>query len=180
MGVGKKILALGVATVMVGCAVPEARAPYWVNKIAFDEQLTKDLIADGEGSLQGTAFMRQAGGGVVTCAGFEAKISPVTPYSSERLGFIYGAAPTVGEVLLAPYSVATSGYVFAIDPPEFQKLVKKTICDAQGNFAFEGIKDGNYFVNAGVAWRVGSVQGGALITQVQVKNGKAQRVILSR
>lgn len=163
-----------------GCAAPEAPRSVYQIDVPFDEARTKELNADGDANVRGTAFMRQRGGGVVTCAGSAVSLLPATSYAAERMRFIYGMPPAIGEIKTIEAWTVNGDAIFDPDPPGYSQHMRKTVCDAQGAFEFEKVKDGTYFVVTSVVWQVSTVQGGFIATQVQVRDGKAARVIISK
>lgn len=175
-------LALFAATsaFLVGCvSTGPARQTINVNE-PFDAAVAMEMIADGDGRLNGAAFLRQQGGGVVTCAGNQVRLLPATGYALERMAGIYGNPFSLGEVkYVGVYSPRVNAVVLP-DPDEYSRISRSTTCDAQGNFEFQGIKDGRYFVATHVVWRVRSEEGGALASLISVKNGKAAKVIMSK
>jgi hypothetical protein len=116
--------------------------------------------------------MRQQGGGVVTCAGQPAWLIPATNYAIERLGYIYGGGESGANRF--------QGFLFSPDPSEYRSSMRSTKCDAQGNFAFEEVADGEYFVTTSVQWVVNyAQQGGNLMQRLRVGNGKIANVVMS-
>lgn len=59
--------------------------------VPFDPNQGRCILSRGSSTIQGQAFLRQAGGGVVTCAGEEVSLLPATPYQVERMTIIYGS-----------------------------------------------------------------------------------------
>lgn len=118
----------------------------------------------GDGAIEGQAFLRQQGGGVVTCAGDEVLIFPATPSMQRMVARIRAERSRVD--LSASPSYARGG--------------RKTICDAQGNFRVDGLPPGEWFVNTDVIWTVGYYQqGGGLIGRVTVPPGGVGKVYLT-
>ena len=119
--------------------------------------------------------MRQAGGGVVTCAGRQIVMIPATAYANERTLAVYGNTQR-GSI-----SIASQRVEFTPDIPEYQALRQSRICDAQGYFKFEEIPDGEYFLVTAITWLAGTnnYQGGGLMQRVEVKGGKTADVVLS-
>ncbi len=93
---------------------------------------------------------------------------------------LYGAAPTVGETRAIPYIQATQKTIFLPDEPAYREAMKSTTCDAQGNFEFSALKDGDYYIVTAVIWRVRGYEGGLVSTRATVRNGKSARLIMTR
>jgi len=141
----------------------------------FDETSTSAQLRPGSNSIKGSALFRQQGGGVVTCAGFPIHLFPATSYSRERIAAIYGSAEGGLSPVYAPQPI------FNPDPAAYKTLIKETRCDAQGFFKFENLADGDYYIQSGIAWRVGyAVQGGTITSPVTVKNSEIKDIVLAR
>lgn len=174
------IAAVAVA-LLAGCAVQPTEMRYNITA-QYDHEAARAAMAPGDGSISGTAFMRQRGGGVVTCAGQDVHLLANTEYARQRLSHIYGHAPVTNEVVAQDARVAMSRqYIFNPDVPEYKADQRTTKCDEQGEFAFDSAKDGEYFIVTGVLWEVGAMrQGGVMVTKVIVSGRKSQRAIMSR
>lgn len=117
--------------------------------------------------------MKQRGGGVVTCAGNTVTLIPATDYAGARMLNIYGS--TQGGVNSNPKPPR-----FSPDSPEYRSMVKTTRCDAQGNFNFDRVADGDFYVQTFVAWEVaGRAQGGNLMQRASVRGGQIVSVVLA-
>ena len=138
------------------CAAPQ---PVQMQS-TFDAELHKPFIQDGTGSIKGQGFLRQQGGGVVTCAGNPATMYPATQFFKEAVSILAaGREPQQGTNLNEGYG----------------KLLKTSQCDAQGNFTFTGLPAGNWLVLTEVVWVIGHQrQGGVLMREVTVGDGEAQ------
>ena len=76
-----------------------------------------------------------------------------------------------------------SAYRFNPDPPEYSADVKVQKCDAQGDFVFERVADGDFFVVTQITWETGtssSYQGGNLMQRVSVSGGKSVSIVLAQ
>ena len=82
------IILIGVLALMVGCVTAPQKV---VLNSRFDAEQTQEMLLKGDNTITGSALIRQQGGGVVTCAGNEVWLAPVTPYSTERVKHIYGS-----------------------------------------------------------------------------------------
>lgn len=168
------------AFLLAGCVTPgSVQQTIKVNE-PFDKVEAAEMISQGNGSLSGTAFMRQQGGGVVTCAGNEVRLLPATKYALERMAAIYGNPFVRDEVKYVNVYSPRLRAVFQPNPAEYNQHSRITTCDAQGNFEFQDVKDGRYFVISQVIWKVRMDEGGALASLIAVQNGKANRIIMSK
>jgi hypothetical protein len=140
--------------------------PFDASEAAFSQQ-------PGTGVVSGQGFLRQNGGGVVTCAGSDVRLIPVTRYSTARMQMIFRNTE-------AGYGPALSMTAPEDPPVEYVRQTRQATCDAQGNFRFEGLPPGEYFVTTRVQWMVGyATQGGTLMRRVTVAPGQSQSVMLT-
>lgn len=161
------LLAVGLLS---GCAMTARQVPL---SSTFDTHEARALIQPGSNTVSGSALMRQAGGGVVTCAGLNVLLIPKTAYAAERVQAIYGN-------IERGYRSIGQQIKFSPDLMEYQELTKKTMCDAQGRFEFGNVADGDFFTVTSITWKAGhSSQGGVLMQAVSVHGGEHKRIVLS-
>jgi hypothetical protein len=131
--------------------------------IKFDADTHNPYMQKGKNTIKGQGFLRQQGGGVVTCAGEDVNLLPATPYFRELLIIYKSGKKPMGDI-----------------DPSFKTIRRQTKADAQGNFTFTDLPDGNWFVSTKVRWIVaGERQGGGLIKEVRVSNGETKQVLLT-
>jgi hypothetical protein len=141
-------------------------------KTPFDEALTRHQLRPGSARIEGSAFLRQQGGGVVTCAGYPILLIPVTPYSRERMSYKLQTDPILDEIHIIRESENREfERTFTPYYPLYDDLVKTAVCNAQGEFVFDGLASGEYFIKARVVWRVGDYQGGVMYAKVKAVEG---------
>lgn len=171
----KRLLLAGVAALTTGCAVappPTAPSVYPIHA-PFDEREARTMLERGTNTIKGNGFARQRGGGVVTCAGSTVFLVPATGYARERFRNMYGNEEG------GPLRISGS-YRFEPDPPQYRQLTRVTKCDAQGDFQFDQVADGDFYVVTGVVWQVGySPQGGQVMQRVSVKDGQIATAVLA-
>ncbi|TSD85661.1 hypothetical protein FFK22_026240 [Mycobacterium sp. KBS0706] len=133
----------------------------------FDPAAYDAFKGTGTGSVAGQAFLRQQGGGVVTCAGAKVMALPTTAYTTELIeAGKYRSRFDLGDPQAQPVLTAVK---------------KEGICDAQGNFKLTGLKPGNWIVFTEVSWSVGyNAQGGLVSAPVAIVDGQTANVIISR
>lgn len=169
----KKIFMVIGVLALTGCAgiIPEPLK----QTTTFNVDQAKRLMQDGKSTISGTAFIRQSGGGIVTCAGLDVRLIPVTEYTTERMKYLYGESieTSVG-ILDNPFKKTP------VLDSEAAKLVKTTVCNKDGEFVFNNIVDGDFYLVATVVWNVGNLpQGGALGKRVNIKTGETKSVMLT-
>lgn len=166
----RKLLSIAVAlTALAGCAgVPTT----YTTTTPFDLAETTALLADGSSSISGNAFMRQNGGGVVTCAGSKVFLIPGTAYATERIRLIYGNVDA---------GQTRQRTTFTPDQPAYERLTKTTTCDSLGNFQFDNISDGDFFVITEVRWMVGpyNTQGAAMMKAVKASKKQQVKIVMA-
>ena len=139
---------------------------------SFNPDETTSLLADGKNTINGNAFMRQNGGGVVTCAGATVALIPATEYAAERITAIYGNSFE---------GISRKNVIFKPEPIGYEKFRKTTTCDSLGNFQFESVADGEFFVITRVTWMVGNYnpQGALMMKSVKVTNKQTLKVVMA-
>lgn len=175
----KKLLLCALSSlVLVGCAAKTVTL-----KSTFNEAQAKQLLSNGNNQITGSAFVRQNGGNVVTCAGQTVNLIPSTDFTKERMGYIYNST----EKGFVPFNMFNELPVpkFANEPSNYKSYSRQTVCDAQGNFNFDKLANGDFYIVSIVRWDIGNAsmdfgarQGGALMQKVSVSNGETKKVLL--
>lgn len=169
----KKLITMALTAIALsacGPATVKINAP-------FDENQAKAMLAPGKNQVSGSALIRQAGGGIVTCAGNMVLLMPVTEYAKQWARHVYGTdqngyRPTAGR-----------GIEFE-GADTFFKNVKSTNCDVEGKFTFQNIADGEFFVFTKINWTVQDqfgpvIQGGSIMRRIALSNGEKVETVLS-
>lgn len=163
------VLYLAIAFFAGACA-PQQQTIYLTSKFNPDE--AEFILNEGDGTILGQAFLRQRGGGVVTCAGSNVLLIPRTKYAEERMRALYGT--TDGGVNYG------ANPKFIPDSFDYSELTRTAQCDAQGNFEFSNVPSGRFFVATYVVWEVANVpQGGAVMKPVELQPGQRMSVLLT-
>lgn len=170
----KNVIAIAMAGLLLaGCASQSKVRTVQLSQ-AFDTTEAQRLLQPGVNIVQGSALIRQQGGGVVTCAGLQVRLVPKTAYADERVRAIYGNN-TKG---FTPIHLAQ--IAFTPDHPGYLQYTKEKLCDAQGNFQFNDVADGDFYLVSQISWVVAQrSQGGSLMQSISVRNGQALQVVLS-
>ena len=170
------VLAAVVLALLAGCT--SQKLPL---SSSFDAEQARLMLREGTGSIRGSALWRQRAGGVVTCAGFETNLVPVTRYAEERIALLYGNTQRGIREVSALRPVPS----FTPDIAEYNRLLRTVTCDAQGFFEFDRVGPGEYFVVSQVTWEVPNTtfipnsQGGILMQRVKVTEAEDVRIVLS-
>ena len=164
---------LGVAAaaaigILSGCATGPAF-------VATESYTTPDYLVDVSetGGVDGSGFMRQAGGGVVSCAGEVVSLLPVNDYTTERVTYIYGS-PAGGRGLR---NIDTG-------TPRDAQYVADTLtaeCHVDGRFSFEDVPVGDYYAVTTIRWKSSAYvwEGGPVMRPISVSAGEITNVVLT-
>lgn len=165
-----------------------------VLKSVFNEDEAKRILEEGNNKIVGSALIRQQGGGIVSCAGCEVLLYPATDYAKERIMYLYGNTDKGYNDINAyrrNYTVKRGDRLsgvqaipiieFTPDFKSYHSYTRKTIGDAQGNFEFDKVADGAYFIFTTIYWQVhnAGTQGGSLMYSVSVVDGETKKVVLA-
>ncbi len=166
----KKLLSFFAILILSGCSAVQ-QVPISQD---FDPTQTAWSEIDGKEQLIGSALLRTRGGDVRTCAGNDVHLIPRSAYSEARMAIIYG------NTFRGYVGVLETKRTPATTDPRFVKTVRSSKCDAQGNFEFNKIPSGSYYVMTSIFWQAGSSsQGGMLMSEVSVKASEKNRLILT-
>ena len=160
------VLAVAVAATLSGCIsmpAPMERPPFPVAEYAQLDGRT------GTGVVTGQVFLRTRGGEVRYGAGSEVLLNPVTSYSTHW------------------YTTSYQGNKLLADPdPRYNAHIITVQADGSGNFRFESVPAGDYYLTSEVFWDVpgpygvSNMQGGYISERVSVEDGKEVRQMLTR
>lgn len=143
---------------------PSCVAPVAQQTQPYDDAPFARYDASGNCAIAGQAFLKTMGGDVKVGAGEVVELIPVTNYTAER------------------FSLANEHRTLPPRDPRMARHVRRTICDAQGNFEFRGIPAGGYYLVTTIQWRVSEWQwtGGQIVIPVAVSEGETKRAMLTR
>lgn len=133
----------------------------------FDSAEVAFIHDEGTATIQGSAFIRQRGGGVVNCAGEPVSLIPSGAYARERKMILYGTTTSPG---YRNFSENAFGGKMPEDAPaQYFTYARATRCDVDGRFEFKNVAPGSYFVTTTITWTVGRIpQGGYLMAPVTI------------
>ncbi len=156
---------VGLSLAYAGCSARQEpakqSAPRFVKmhtKLDYSEH--EPYAQSGENGISGRAFLREQGESVVTCAGSRVLLLPGTSYFREMIGhMVAGSEPEPPETAY----------------PSLKSMIRRTQCDAQGNFSFLEVPDGAWFVLT----QVNARHGGVLITEMTLSNHETIQISLT-
>ncbi|MDZ5459459.1 hypothetical protein [Azohydromonas lata] len=139
----------------------------------FDAEAARKQLEEGSNNVKGSALIRQAGGGVVTCAGKPVFMMPVTAAAKEWAAQVYGTSR-------GGFHNAQGRDIKFKGRDDMFAAVKTATCDAQGGFKFDRVADGQFYVFTRITWVVaGSIQGGSVMRPVTLSGGQVAEIVLS-
>ncbi len=110
-------------------------------------------LANGQNTIKGQVILHNDNGGVINCSGNEVLLLPVTPYFREVISHI-----RKGHQVNYTKNISSA----------YSQIVKKTYCDAEGNFSFSGLPLCTWFIVTRTAWlNAGIQQGGTLVHELK-------------
>ena len=174
MNVINKITTIAITSLLVTGCVTKPPLRVVITTSPLDSVKTLKALEKGTSAIKGSALLRQRGGVVVTCAGMEVGLVPVTAYSVERFTALYGSER-------GGYRPANAlGIKFEPDNEAvYQSLTRETRCDAQGYFKFDNVAQGDYFVVTSVTWRATATQGGWISQRVSLTEAETKEIVLT-
>jgi hypothetical protein len=155
MGVGAWLVTLAAAVATI-----QLDSTFSVNDVNWVRE-------PGNSSVSGKAFLKLRDGTEKDCAGFVVELQPVATYSSERIFRTYGNN-RAGQVLLEDNPPR-----FVPDAPGYHEYTLKGRCDAAGEFRFEKVPAGDFFIMAFIIWELPGLDppvktGGAVMKRIHV------------
>lgn len=141
---------------------------------AFNPAEAAFIKKEGTATIEGHAFLRRKSGANVYAAGEVVRLTPVTPYASERFAKLYNGRKFVTAVSIPKVDV----------DPVYASYTRTVKSDHMGRFRFENVAPGRYYFSTQAIWRERGEympSGGAMYDEVTV-SGKEERpvdVILS-
>ena len=141
----------------------------------FDPNEVEWAGKDGGNTVTGFAVLRTVGGEARTCAGLEVRIVPDSTHARERIQTIYGNLEKGSK----PWAYAQK---FATTDTTYVAASRSTRCDGQGNFSFERVPSGTWYVIASVIWqanpRSGIYEGGLMMKRIVLQGNTTMKVVL--
>jgi hypothetical protein len=145
-----------------------------IKSVKFDKAQADKMMMPGKNKISGSALIRQQGGGVVTCAGLDVYMMPATDYAKKWAGVIYGSEK-------GGYKPTNlQGIEFINLDKDFSQSIVAEKCTPSGNFVFNKVADGEFYVFTKINWSAGGyIQGGSISKAVIVSGGAEATVVLS-
>lgn len=159
--VQKPVLAALLAASLGGCTLAAQQRI----ETAYKREDHTAFIASGKARIEGQGFIRRANGHLVRCAGGTVYLLPVTPYFSEWVeAFRRGKAVADARQLERDHAEA----------------VRKIQCDIEGDFAFDALPAGKWYLATRIVWQTSKgMMGGALVREVETKPEGTLKTLLA-
>lgn len=161
-----KLIILSLLISLYGCGGIQLQS-------VFNPKEAEYINAKGENSIKGTAYITALNGDTITCAGNAVGLFPVNAYSRELFTTAYGNSD---------YGLAANYPNFVNKSNDFIRMMRTTKCDEKGNFEFDNLAEGEYFIETATKYRLGSsptIYGGAIMKRVKVESGKSVKTVLN-
>lgn len=140
----------------------------------FEEGEISWFSDTGNGSIKGVAQFKSKTGEVKYGSQFRIELMPYTSYTEERLTKIYKESEE-GSVFIQDGVPR-----FIPDPHGYHKTLQ-TLCDSEGQFEFNQLPEGEYYIIAFMIWdeKVNEqkvLNGGGIMRRVSLSEGQMMRV----
>lgn len=167
-----------VAFSLAACAVPQPEPRVVALGARYNPEAMMWAKREGNATIEGQAVLRTRGGEAKSCAGVKVYLIPYSLYGMQRLVNLYGNDEhgfiTVGQAM-------KDRIRFEPDVPAYKADARDQACDSQGNFRFDRLPAGKWWLQTHIVWQVGALnQGGSLLQAVEVKEGEVKRVVLAQ
>lgn len=175
---------IAIAAFAAGCVTPprqlttpQAATPQ--PTIPFDESALQPFAVKGTSNITGQAFLKTAGGEVRYGAGDNVLLIPVTPYTTEKIQAFVGVEGEGSSI------VAGIGLLSLQGDDRMQKYIRTVVGDGSGNFEFQDIPAGDYYIVCPIYWNVPSEYGGMEQTggvanaKTHVGDGETLKVVVT-
>lgn len=144
--------------------------------VPFNPEDAAFIFNKGTATVKGKGVFKANTGQVISCDGSNVHLVPVTEYSKERYTYLVGGT---NEGFISQELIQT--IEFTPDPPEYREYMRSTRCNYKGEFLFENVADGEYYLNTDIFSPVNgyrAVKGGVFAARIVVKSGEVIHVDL--
>jgi hypothetical protein len=160
----KKALAVAAAVAVTACSSTPKPSPQDA-RITFDPDAHISYFPAGTGEIRGRAFLGDRDDDAGTCADGKVIATPATRFFRQLIELAaMGQMPLIGEAVGADYV----------------RVVRLSVCDADGNFSIKGLPPGDWFVTA-TAYRTVDkhVLGGLLAYKVRLHDKETVQIVMT-
>lgn len=143
---------------------------------SFDANAAAYILEKGSATITGSASLTDTYGETISCAGNNVFLVPVTEYSTERYHHLFGENSN---------GFSSDDIIFHVrfkpDNPEFREYMKVSTCNYVGEFTFDNIPAGEYYLGTNIISEVegyNTIKGGALAKKITIQEGQNRKIRL--
>lgn len=146
---------------IVGCS----SKPLPPEKPQFDALPHSGYLAKGTSTIRGQVVLRERGEDPIPCSDAPMIATPATAYFRQVLRLAAkGQMPLVGDDV----------------DPDYRSIVHHAQCDPKGNFAFDGLPPGDWYVAASVTSKVRDApEGSLLVYKLRLKKDETIQIVMT-
>jgi hypothetical protein len=150
--------------------------------VPFDKEHAQRLLKKGNNTVKANAFLRRAVGDIVTCGGYNVRLTPATKMAEELFTSMYN---NINGGFLSTDDVKGIDIETSIDE-DYKKMHIVKVCNSDGIATFENVADGEFYVTAYVVWQIPTgpfhsfEQGGMMTKRIRISGGETREVVLTR
>jgi hypothetical protein len=151
---------VALATLFAGCVTQHQMTT------PFDESKFQPFVGKGTATITGQAFLKTVGREVRYGAGDPVILTPVTPYTTEAM-------------------LAERSLQLPQTDPRLLKYIHTVTADGNGNFEFQDIPSGDYYIKCAIVWgapdQYGIIEqtGGVAWAKTHVGNDETVKVVVT-
>ncbi|AXT55201.1 hypothetical protein D1815_05295 [Aquimarina sp. AD1] len=132
----------------------------------FNEKDVAWFYKNGNSSIKGIAKFRSKDGDVRFGKQFRLELNPYSPYTKERLNYIYKNDD-------AGFVYVEDGIPKFTPDPEGYHKTRKIMCNEQGEFEFKNLPPGDYYIIAFMLW---DETGGGIMKHIKLGDNETKVV----
>jgi len=140
---------------------------------SFDTNEANYIFSEGENTINGSAYIRKEDGRVITASNTSVLLFPVTEYSIDRNQKIFGNKYNghynfrKNRIYKRGDSIRSNKFVpivleFEPESELYYKYIKETKANYLGQFQFDNIADGEYYIITSIFWEDTKISGGVM------------------
>lgn len=154
-------VALAAAVALAACS----SKPLPPDKPQFDSAPHAAYLAQGTSTIRGQVLLRERGDTPIRCSDAAMVATPATGYFKQVIRLAAkGQMPLIGNDI----------------DPDYRSIVRIAKCDTSGNFAFDGLAPGDWYVVSTVNWSVGgALESSLLYYRVRLKRDELIQIVLT-
>ncbi len=158
----RALLILAAAAALSACASkpPPAERPH------FDALPHEAYLAQGNSTIRGQVLLRERGDTPVACTDAPMVATPATAYFRQVIRLAAsGQQPLIGDDI----------------DPDYRSIVHNARCNANGEFSFDALPAGDWYVVATVNWSVRNAPGGSslLTYRLRLKRDETIQIVMT-